>query len=600
MKNYETDLAHSPAAKGVAIPFRLLRSVVDRRDRNRLVLVIIVVVAVASGNATAPLLLREAVDDSIGGGTGVVSFLIAYSILFLLVRVVTEWRFGLYGPLEQSMQRKLYVKAYDLLLNGEIKKHIDAKAGTTTQTLVQGVGGVRAIMFSVLLIILPLLVEVIIILAVVVLVLDVVYATVLAVILVLYALLFWSTVGHLRTYFRAGLDAFLGVGGSTTDSLNNLESIRLYRAEKRARERIDQLFSIATEAWISWYHRRACFGMVLALVLNTTFCFLIFLSAVDFTQGTITLGSLVMLSTYILQLSRPVELLGVAYRDVRQGVETAEALGELLERMQPTPCRARRRSNGFALETRKLGFTGNCGQAVLYDIDVEVPWNSRIGIIGPTGSGKSTLLRLLAGVLTPTSGRIAVGAPAHEITGGRSARIALVPQHPVLLNDSLFENLRLAAPELNRRAAEHMLEELRLSPLLSRTGMGLDTSVGEHGVRLSGGERQRIAIARALLAEPEVLLLDEATSALDATTEQAVLNLIERTLPEAAKVVAAHRLELVADADLIVVIHGGSIVEQGRHAKLLASSGYYAAAWRQQTSSAKVAEAWPADMIRTA
>ena len=322
--------------------------------------------------------------------------------------------------------------------------------------------------------------------------------------------------------------------------------------------------------------------------------------------GAMTIGDIVLVNAFLIQLYIPLNFLGVMYRELRQALTDIERMFGLMHEhrevadaadavaLPPGPAGVRFEHVGFAYDARR---------PILFDVDFDIPAGSTVAVVGQSGSGKSTLARLLYRFYDVQSGAIRIdGHDLRRLTqDSLRAAIGIVPQDTVLFNDTLLYNIQYGRTGASRAEVEAAARAAQLEDFIAQLPEGYDTRVGERGLKLSGGEKQRVAIARALLKDPAILIFDEATSALDSKTEKAIQAQIERAARGRTALVIAHRLSTVMDADQIIVLDGGRIVERGRHAALLAGNGAYAQMWLlQQQEEAESGTAPATDHTRSA
>ena len=373
------------------------------------------------------------------------------------------------------------------------------------------------------------------------------------------------------------------------DSLLNYETVKYFGAEERERRRYAHSAGAYAEAAIKTENSLGLLNIVQACILNLMMAFAMAWTVWGWSRGQLSPGDLVLVNTYLMQLFRPLDMLGWVYRTIRQGlIDMADMFGLL-----DMPVEVEDRPGAPALVVRRptvtfedVSFGYERDRPILHGLSFEAPAGSTVALVGPSGAGKSTIGRLLFRFYDPWEGRICVdGHDIAEVTQESLRRqIGIVPQDSVLFNDTIGYNIAYGrgdpSPGQIRRAAA----DAAILPFIDQLPHGMDTEVGERGLKLSGGEKQRVAIARTLLKDPPILLLDEATSALDSRTEQDILATLKRVSARRTTIAIAHRLSTIADADLINVMEHGRIVEQGSHARLLQLDGLYAEMWNRQQS----------------
>jgi len=317
-------------------------------------------------------------------------------------------------------------------------------------------------------------------------------------------------------------------------------------------------------------------------------------AAAGVTAGALTIGDLVLVNAYLLQLSAPLFLLGMVYREVKQALTNMERLFGLLDQRQDVQDRAGAvplATTNPTVRFDKVHFGYDDRRRILHGIDFEIPAGGTVAVVGHSGSGKSTLTRLLYRFYDVDQGHIRIdGRDIRDYSqASLRAAIAIVPQDTVLFNDTIFYNIRYGRTDASREEVERAARAAHIHDFIMGMPDRYETEVGERGLKLSGGEKQRVAIARALLKNPAILIFDEATSALDSQSEKSIQAELDRIQVGRTTLIIAHRLSTVMNADQILAMDGGRILERGRHGELLASNGYYAQMWRLQQEEKKVA-----------
>ncbi len=379
------------------------------------------------------------------------------------------------------------------------------------------------------------------------------------------------------------------------DSLLNYETVKYFGAEKREEARYSQAARAYAEAAIKSENSVGLLNMAQALITNALVAGAMAYTVWGWSNGTLTVGDLVLVNTYLIQLFRPLDVLGWVYRTIRQGLIDMAEMFRLID----TDIEVTDKPGAPALIVHRptvafdnVTFGYDPGRTILNGLSFEVPAGTTTAIVGPSGAGKSTIGRLLFRFYDPLSGRVLVGG--EDIAGVTQesvrAAIGIVPQDSVLFNESLAYNIAYGAEGADQARIEEAARDAALTPLIERLPDRYETMVGERGLKLSGGEKQRVAIARTLVKNPPILLLDEATSALDTRTEQEILATLRRIAQGRTTIAIAHRLSTIADADNILVLDHGRLVESGDHAALLKRGGLYAEMWTRQASEKREVE----------
>ena len=394
-------------------------------------------------------------------------------------------------------------------------------------------------------------------------------------------------IGHRRALNEADSEA----AGLAVDALINYETVKTFGAEQRT---VDNYFRAMTDyarAAVKANTSLQLLNTIQSGVLNVGLGLILVAAGLEAAQGRMQPGDVIAAMLVMTTIYQPLNILGTNYREIRQAFIDMEQMAGLVavkpDIFDAPNARDLPPASGEGSEIRfeQVGFQHTARSLGLGDIDFRVPPGQTTALVGPSGSGKTTIVRLALRLLDPQSGRVLIdGADLRDVKQASLRHaVALVPQDVALFNDTLYANIAFARPEASEAEVWAAVEDAELAAFIKGLPDGMDTRVGERGLKLSGGERQRVGIARALLARPRVLILDEATSALDGRTEAAIQATLRKVRQGRTTLVIAHRLSTIADADEILVIRRGKIVERGRHADLIALNGEYASLWRRQT-----------------
>jgi ABC-type transport system involved in Fe-S cluster assembly fused permease/ATPase subunit len=541
-------------------------------------------------NALVPLLFARAVDQLTPGKAAMLApaaVVLAYVVAQWLAKLLSELRWALYGPIEQRTRRRLAREALEHLHALSLRFHLARRTGQISRVLDNGLNGMRELLFNAAFLILPLLAEILFVALVMLGRLDAVFAAVLLGTILLYGVaVVWGS-EWLRAHQRKAVAEGATAHGKAIDSLLNYVTVKYFGNERHVAQRYDQSLALVERLTVKALVFRSLTGMLFVTILGLGMGTILLLAVGRVTRGAMTVGELVLVNTYLLQLIRPMDRLGQLYRSIKQAFVDVEQLLLLLTEtpeVQDRPGAAALPKGQGEVRFDHVAFAYDPERPILEGIDFRLPAGRTLAVVGPTGAGKSTIARLLFRFYDPTEGAVLVdGHDLRDVTqASLRAAMAVVPQDAVLFNETIGYNIAFGRPEATREEIEAAARAAELHGFIAGLPDGYDTLVGERGLKLSGGEKQRVAIARAILKRPRILILDEATSALDSATEQAIQRRLRALGRGVTTLVIAHRLSTVIDADEILVLDQGRIVERGTHARLLGRDGLYADLWRRQ------------------
>ena len=542
------------------------------------------------------VLTRGAADGALATGlfgAAAVMF-VAYGLLRFAASGTPQLRDAIFAPVSQDAQRLTAVQGFAHVQTLSLSFHQTKRTGAMNRIIDRGANAVDFLLRFLVFNILPALAE----LMLAAIVAAVLYGWIFSVIIVIAVIAYAVTTG-LMTEWRVKLrrqmnEADTEVNARAVDTLTNFETVKAFAAEQREADRYDDAKKRYADAASKSQQSLAGLNAAQAAIMNGG------LLAVALTGGWMALngelepGDVAALTLMLMNVYQPLNILGWAYREIKQASVDLERLFQTL-RLKPEvadkPGAATLALKGGGVRFDHVSFAHEGRDRSVSDMSFEIAPGSFVGLAGPSGAGKSTLLRLLFRFYDPDEGRVLIDGQDIAGLSQSSLRnaLGLVPQDVVLFNDTLRENILYGDPQADEDALWDSVERARLKDFVLSLPKGLETRVGERGLKLSGGEKQRVGVARAILKNPPILILDEATSALDSETESEV----QAALAEAARgrttIAVAHRLSTIAKADQIIVLEDGHVTEQGDHAALLAAEGRYAALWRRQAEAGELA-----------
>jgi ATP-binding cassette subfamily B protein len=547
-----------------------------------------------------PFFFKAGVDSLAGtspgqGGLlllGAVGLTIADGVSRLLNTGMGELRDALFVRVGQRALRMLALETFTHIHRLSMRYHITRKTGGLSRVIERGVKGVDFLLRFTLFSVGPLIVQLMIVLVVFATVFNVWYALVVAASITLYVL-FTFRVTEWRVQIRREMNAQdTDANQKAIDSLLNFETVKYFGAEAREAHRYDMAMAGYETAAVKTGQSLSFLNFGQALIINTGLVTVMVMSALGVQRGALTVGDFVMVNAYMMQITQPLGFLGTVYREIRQSLIDMADMFDLLDQpaeIEDKPGAVPLQVDGGEVLLDDISFGYEAARPILKRVTIRIGAGQTVAIVGPSGSGKSTIGRLLFRFYEVTGGALKVdGQDVRDVTqDSLHASIGVVPQDTVLFNDTVFYNIAYGRPDATRAEVEAAAKAAKIHDFIMGLPEGYETTVGERGLKLSGGEKQRVGIARTLLKNPPILLLDEATSALDTQTERDIQESLKAMGRGRTVLTIAHRLSTIADADRIVVLEHGVIVEQGRHEELLARGGRYAAMWNRQSAEAE-------------
>lgn len=543
-----------------------------------------------------PYLMKWAVD--LMGATGpkllqlTLLTVLAYSAGRLLQTVFDNWRNIVFEKVGQDATRALAENVFGQLHRLSLRFHLARRTGEVTKTIERGTKSIDTMLYFMLFNIAPTVLQLVVVAVIFYINFGpgLVVATAVAI-----AVYIWVTraITEWRSKLREQMNRLDGQALSrAVDSLLNYETVKYFSAEAREEARYAQATRAYATAAVKSENSLGLLNIAQGVVVNLLMAGALAWTVYGWWRGNYTAGQLVFVQTYLVQLFRPLDMLGMVYRTIRQGLIDMAEMFRLLDTSVEVPDAPGApalvvRQPSVVFENVVFGYEPD--RTILHGLSFEVPAGQAFAIVGPSGAGKSTIARLLFRFYDPWSGRILIdGQDIKSVTqSSLRAAIGIVPQDSVLFNDTIGYNIGYGRDDATMADVEIAARGAALLGLIDRLPKGFETEVGERGLKLSGGEKQRVAIARTLVKNPPILLLDEATSALDTRTEQDILATLHRVAEHRTTLSIAHRLSTIADANRILVLNEGKLAESGSHAELLRRDGLYAEMWARQAAEAE-------------
>jgi ABC-type transport system involved in Fe-S cluster assembly fused permease/ATPase subunit len=563
--------------------------------RGRVTLAMACLIAAKLANVGVPLVLKQIVDGLSGTQPALAlpaALLLAYGALRLSTTLFTELRELLFSRVTQRAVRKIALQVFGHLHALSLRFHLARQTGGLTRDIERGTRGISSLISFTLFSILPTLIEIALVTGVLLAKYEATFVLITFGTLIVYVA---YTIGitEWRTNFRRTMNELDSKANSRAiDSLLNYETVKYFGNEGFEAARYDESMQRFEAAAIKSQSSLSLLNIGQSTIIAIGVILIMWQATQGVVDGRMTLGDLVLVNAFMIQLYIPLNFLGVVYREIKQSIADMERLFALIQEnaeVRDAPGAAPLDPGAAPVAFEHVHFGYEPDRQILFDVSFDIPPGKTCAVVGPSGSGKSTLARLLYRFYDVDEGRITING--QDIRSVRQAslraEIGIVPQDTVLFNDTVEYNIGYGKPGSSKEEIIAAAKAAHIYDFIASTPQGMNTMVGERGLKLSGGEKQRVAIARAILKNPRILIFDEATSALDSNSEKAIQAELRKIAENRTTLVIAHRLSTIVDADTILVLDGGRIVERGKFGELLSAQGVFAQMWALQQEEAE-------------
>ncbi|MBN9343453.1 MAG: metal ABC transporter permease [Caedibacter sp. 38-128] len=599
MKLNNTDINSKANFKPLKTLMRYLWEQQGKAMRFRILSALALLLISKIFNVYAPVYYKKAVDAlSIDVERGVLIVLplgviLAYGAARIGAQLFNEIKDMLFVRVEHRAIRQIALETFEYLHALSLRFHLDRKTGGLSRSIERGTNAIETLLRFMVFNILPTIFEIIMVSIVLSTIYKPSFALVTLSILAIYIIFTISLTEYRTTFVRKMNQTDTEANTKAVDSLLNYETVKYFNNEKHEAARYDVSLEQYEIAAVKSKQLMSILNIGQGAIISLGLVIIMIMAASEVISSKMSIGDFVLVNTYLIQLYLPLNILGFAYREIKLSLINMEHMFLLFK--EPQEVKDSKQAEEFNIkdgtvifENVSFGYTSE--RRILNNISFEVPMGKTLAIVGPSGAGKSTISRLLFRFYDVIEGRILIdGRDIREITQSSLRKaIGIVPQDTVLFNDTIYYNISYGHPQSNKNEVIKSAKLAKIHDFIMQTPDQYLTTVGERGLKLSGGEKQRIAIARTLLKKPKIFLFDEATSALDTHTEKTIQENLREVSKGHTTIIIAHRLSTIVDADEILVVDQGKIIERGVHSQLLKQKGFYAQMWKRQLESKQI------------
>ena len=559
--------------------------------RGRVGASLLALIMAKGANVAIPLVLKGIIDSLNTGDSKPlvlpIMLLLAYGALRMSSSLFNELRDALFARVRHGAMSKVSKRVLAHLHSLSLRFHLDRKTGAITRDIDRGTRAVSSLLNYLVFSILPTLVEIGMIAAILLWQYDI-WFTVITFISVAMYMIFTFKITEWRMQFRIKMnEADSQANTLAVDSLINYETVKYFGNEDYEKQRYSKTVGQWEDAAVKSQTTLSALNVGQSVIIAGAVTLIMILASQGVVDGNMTLGDLVLVNAFLIQLFIPLGFLGIVYSQLKHALSDMDLMFRIIDERSEINDKAdasELKVGEGDVHFENVGFSYNDERTILNNVEFTIPAGQKIAVVGESGAGKSTLSRLLFRFYDVTQGRITInGQDIRDVTQHSLRQaIGIVPQDTVMFNDTLYYNIAYAKPNASREEIIRAAELAHIDHFIQSLPDGYETIVGERGLKLSGGEKQRVAIARTILKNPKILVFDEATSSLDSKSEQIILDSLREVAENHTTLVIAHRLSTIIDADRILVMADGNIIEQGTHQELLAANKHYATMWELQ------------------